>query len=99
MTYRVIFSADAVNDLRAILKYISDRNHDRGHSFVRTLRDRIAKKLSIFPESGTKIGRHRVAVFGSYVAVYAFDRSDGLVRIAMVTEAHRNWRAMFDDPA
>ena len=98
MGARVAFSTNAVSDLHAIVDCISIGNERRGQSFAQELSLRIVRKLSIFPESGATIGKHRYLVFGNHVAIYDYVADQNLVTIAMVTEGHGNWRKQFEEP-
>jgi plasmid stabilization system protein ParE len=97
MSAKVVFSKNAIADLNAIIDFISIDNERRGSSFVEELSARIVHKLSVFPESGVRIGDLRYVVFGSYVALYAYDAGSRIVTVAMVTEGHRNWRQQFEE--
>lgn len=94
--YEVTFTASADADFDSILFYIAADNPSRAIGFVEELRQRTIDRLSATPKAGPAIGRHRYMVVGSYVVVYLIDEETSLVRVVMVTEGHRNWRAMFD---
>jgi len=96
MRYEVIFSATADADFDSILHHIAADNPSRAISFVDELRKRAVDFLSIMPRGGTAVGNHRYMAAGNYVVVYLVDEDAGVVTVAMVTEGHRNWRAMFD---
>lgn len=97
MSAKVVFSTNAIADLHAIIDFISIDNERRGSSFVEDISAGIVRKLSVFPESGVRIGNLRYVVFGSYVALYSYDADSKIVTVAMVTEGHRNWQAQFED--
>ena len=97
MRCRVDLTENAVDDLLAIVEFIARDNEQRANAFVQQLRERIEKKLSAFPESGTEIGSYRFTVFAGYVVVYAFDEPAEQVRIVLVTEGHRNWRRALEE--
>jgi plasmid stabilization system protein ParE len=98
MTFAVEFADTARNDLFGILEFITADNPRRGASFVDELESFICERLAIFPESGTRIGRHRFIfiVFRNYVAVYIVDEETRRVRVVLVTEGHRKWRSAFE---
>jgi plasmid stabilization system protein ParE len=96
MTFAVEFADSARNDLFEILEFITADNPKRGTSFVDELESFIRGRLAIFPDSGTRIGKHRFIVFRNYVAVYAVDERIRRVRVLLVTEGHRRWRGAFE---
>jgi len=96
MTFAVEFTDAARNDLFGILEFITADNPRRGASFVDELETFIRERLAVFPDSGTRIGKHRFIVFRNYVAVYAVDEAMRRVRVVLVTEGHRRWRSAFE---
>jgi len=99
MTTRIVFTAAAREDLRRIAEYIAVDNPRRARTFVAELRSRLEAKLSAFPASGPMIGTFRYSVFGQYVAIYRQQEKPGSVSVIMVTEGHRDWRRMIEDPS
>lgn len=92
----VEFADSAQRDLLDIVDFIAYDNERRALSFTDELQNRIVRKLGTFPMSGAAIGSHRYTVFGNYVVVYEVDEAQSAVRIVLITEGHRNWRAAFE---
>ncbi len=96
--YEVRFSDAAEAGLDAILNFIANDNPLRALTFVEELRQRTFDLLSVTPNASMRIGSFRFAVFGRYVVVFSVDDENGIVRVHLVTEGHRNWRRMLGDP-
>jgi plasmid stabilization system protein ParE len=99
MRYDVTFTDSADADFDSILHYIAKDNPHRAISFVDELRQRSIDFLSTAPNAGTRVGSHRYFVFTRYVVVYSVDDDARQVRVLLVTEGHRDWRAILGDLA
>lgn len=95
--YEVIFTPGAEADFDSILHYIAAHNPIRAITFADELRQKAVRSLSFAPNAGTIVGRCRSMVFGRYVIVYSVDESEFKIRVLVVAEEHRNWRALFED--
>ena len=73
MSFRIIYSRLARQDVQGIVDYISCNSRTVALRFVADLQDRIHRKLSTFPMSGAAIGKVRYSTFGNFVVVYRVD--------------------------
>lgn len=95
-TYHVEFADTADADFDAIQDYIALDNPYRALTFIEELKEAAIRFLSATPNAGSRVGRLRYYRKGNYVVVYAVDEARATVRVVLVTEGHRNWRAAFE---
>lgn len=96
MSYRVNFTELADHDLDDILDYIAQDNPVNAIRFIDQLEKRITKTLGIFPNGGNRYRSSRYFSFDNYVVVYDVDESLKIVNILLITEGHRQWKAVLD---
>ncbi len=96
MSYRVNFTELADHDLDDILDYIAQDNPFNAINFIDQLEERITKTLGIFPNGGNRYKSSRYFSFDNYVVVYDVDESSKTVNILLITEGHRQWKAVLD---
>lgn len=92
--FDVTFSREADADFDAIIDFIARNNPIRAVRFVDELQQKAVETLSQTPYAGRREGDYRVLVLANYVAVYRVDGERRSVRVMMVSEGHRDWRAL-----
>lgn len=91
-------SADAGDDLEAIVQYIGEDNPQRALSFVDELIstfDTIAERPNSFPVAAVLPGQVRSALHGRYRIF--FELTDGVPHILRVVHGARDIPALFSD--
>ena len=96
MSYRVNFTELADHDLDDILDYIAQDNPVNAINFIDQLEERITKTLGIFPNGGNRYRSSRYLSFDNNVVVYDVDELSKIVSILLITEGHRQWKAVLD---
>lgn len=99
MSYSVLFSAEAENDLAGIADYIAQDNPGGARTFADELMVFLTDKLSTFPASGPEVGRRRYVVFGNDVILYRIEDAASTVLVQVIVEGHRSWREAFGPSA
>jgi toxin ParE1/3/4 len=93
MTYTVILSPAADDDLIEIADFIAKDKPERAISFVMELEDRARNFLGAAPSAGTmyKDGL-RFTVLSGYVVLYEIDDARNNVYVHHIFQGSRNWR-------
>jgi len=94
VSYRINFTELADRDLDNILDYIAQDNPSNATRFIDQLEDRITKTLGVFPNSGSCYRSSRYFSFDGYVVVYDVDESSKVVNVLLISEGHRQWKAV-----
>ena len=97
MAYRVTISENAFADFLEIVSYITLDSQIRAFTFVDELKIRIDNLLSVFPNSGKRIGNRRMMSLENYIIVYRVDEKFKIVHVLMVTEGHRDWQEILGE--
>ena len=97
MAYRVTISENAFADFLDIVSYIALDNPARAYTFVDELKVRIENLLTVFPNSGKRIGNCRMMSLDNYIIVYRVDEKSKTVSVLMVTEGHRDWQEILGE--
>lgn len=92
--YRVLFSKHADGDFESILHFIAADSPMTAITFIDRLERRTIDFLSTTPNAGVRSGDFRYTVFSGYVVAYTVDDTDRIFTVTLVTEGHRNWRAV-----
>lgn len=95
---KVIFSPEAVKDLKDIWLYIAQDSLDRADNFVDTLRDFCREDLALFPKIGSKrdyLNKDVLALpFKKYMIYYRCRSAQ--VEIVRVLHGSRDMGAIFN---
>ncbi|MBA1446716.1 MAG: type II toxin-antitoxin system RelE/ParE family toxin [Chromatiales bacterium] len=94
MSYRVVFTEAADADINSIIEFIALDSPIRAYRFVDELISRIIDLLGQFPLSGTFYHDVRFMMFDNYTVVYDVDESNQTVYVYLITERHREWKAV-----
>lgn len=97
MSYSILFTPIADSDFDDILHFIAADNPARAISFVEDLRQRLTEVLSMFPNSGKRVGNCRMIALDGYIIVYRVDSKSKAVYVLMVTEGHRDWQELLSE--
>ena len=97
MKYEVYFTELADGDVDGVLDYIAHDSVANALNFVARLQERIEKILGTTPYAGNNHGDVRYFAFDNYVVVYDIDEAEKAVYIHLVSEGHRQWRAILID--
>ena len=98
MKYQILYSAEALNDLRAIYSYIAFEklSPQNAEAQVNRIRQSI-RSLNLFPEGHTTVDWEPWASMGmrflpvdNYIVYYLVDSSDGKVSIVRIFYCGRN---------
>ena len=96
MTYSVYFTGSADADLEDILDYIAQDSLENALYFTDQLQSRIINLLGEQPFTGLRHQDFYYISFDNYIVVYDIDQSSSAVYIHMITEGHRQWKAILD---
>ena len=97
MSYEVFFTELADADIDGIIDYIAKDNPHNALQFVSRLQERIQNTLGTAPLTGSSYGGARFFAFDNYVVVYDIDEKNKSVYVHLVSEGHRQWRAILTD--
>ncbi|MES2677633.1 MAG: type II toxin-antitoxin system RelE/ParE family toxin [Pseudomonadota bacterium] len=89
MPYKVIISNNALNNVEAIISYISQDNPYRAISFTKELLGKVKSILEVFPLSGRKYKERRLLVYSGYYVFYKVDEKNKEVWLSeIINPAH-----------
>lgn len=99
MSYKILFTDAAKEDLREIAFHIAEISKDKelAKRFVRELRDN-CKVLETFPEGGAlprdrvlKSAGYRFLVYKDYLSFYMVDKENALVHVLAVFNGKKDY--------
>ena len=102
MTYKVIFTDTAKEDLRSIATYIAEQSKDKAIAIrlVNELREK-TKQLEMFPESGSfpndrvmRSAEYRFLVHNDYLIFYRFEAKESTSYVLAVFNAKRDYTSV-----
>lgn len=91
--WRIVWRPDAIDDLRAVVRYIGEENPARAHSFGDELRQQM-QALEQFPERGRPgrvKGTRELVLHPNYIGFYRVLEGQQQVEILRIKHARRRF--------